>query len=221
MSKMTSEQIYKSLLTDIKKTISELYVKGLVRDEQGIVARQTGNDSYEISFSGKTDANHVLFDKHASISYVMNALLKERQYTILLYDKSIVQAEFCVNGNEISKERLVFIKKYNRRISREEIAIADAADDDWFAEEEGIPLYLRIDYDPSSHVEYDHPTAHLTLSNIETCRIPIQDAVTFSEFIRFVLLHFYDDRLNVKQFRLAKECSITSNERKMMHIGWI
>lgn len=220
MSRKTSEQINKDILADIKKTKDELYEKGFIRDEQGIVAKRTGSDSFEISFSGKTDASRVLFDKHANISYVMNTLLKERQYTILLYDKSIIQAEYCIAGGEICKERLVFIKKHNRIISREEIAIADSEDEDWFMEEEGIPLYMRIDYDPSCHVECEHPAAHLTLSNNEACRIPIQDAISFSEFVRFILFHFYKTKMDMIRYRLEKECSITCLERQMMHVAW-
>lgn len=167
MSKRKSEQLTKEIIKDIRKTINELRQKELIRDECGLSEKQTGTHSFEISFGGKSDANSVMLDKHVSASYMMNLLLQERQYTILLYDKSIIQAEFCIDGGEIIKERLVFLKKHNRIWSKEEIAVADNEDEDWFADEESVPLFLRVDFDPACHVDCDHPVAHLTLGTID------------------------------------------------------
>ena len=220
MSKRKSELLVKEIIKDINRTVDELRQKELIRDVCGVADRQIGANAFEISFSGKSDANSVMLDKHVSASYVMNTLLQERQYTILLYDKSIIQAEFFIDDGEVAKERLIFLKKHNRIWDKEEISAADAEDEDWFADEESVPTFLRIDYDPSSHIECEHPIAHLTLANNESCRIPIQDAVTFSEFIRFVLLHFYGIKLEMGTYWLDKESTITDLERKMLHISW-
>lgn len=220
MSKSKKMQLKKTIINDIQTTITELRKKGLIRDERGITTNQTGANSFEISFDGKSEANSILFDKHVSASYVMNTLLQERQYIVLMYDKGIVQAEFCIDNGQIVKERLFFMKKHNRVFDKEEIAAADAEDEDWFGDEESIPIFLRIDYDPISHVECDHPVSHLTLANNESCRIPIQDAISFSEFIVFILFHFYDVKLDLTTYRLEKESTITNLERKMLHIGW-
>lgn len=220
MSKKTSEQLVKEIIKDIHKTIDELRQKELIRDECGLSEKSTGPQSYEISFSGKSGVNSVMLDKHVSASYVMNTLLLDRQYTILLYDKGIIQAEFRVDDGEVIKERLIFLKKHNRVWNKEEIAMADAEDEDWFADEESVPIFLRVDYDPSCHVECDHPASHMTLSNAGSCRIPIQDALTFSEFMRFILLHFYGVKLEVPIYRLEKENTISYLERKTIHLGW-
>ena len=220
MSKRKSEQLTREIIKDINRTVDELRQKGLIRDECGVAQKKIGANAFEISFSGKTDANTVMLDKHVSASYVMNIILKEHQYTILLYDKSIVQAEFFIDDGKVAKERLIFLKKHNRIWNKEEIFSADSEDEDWFADEESIPTFLRIDYDPSSHIECEHPIAHLTLANNESCRIPIQDAVTFSEFIRFVLFHFYGIKLEKSTYWLDKESTITDLERKMLHINW-
>ena len=113
MSKKTSEQLVKEIIKDIHKTIDELRQKELIRDECGLSEKSTGPQSYEISFSGKSGVNSVMLDKHVSASYVMNTLLLDRQYTILLYDKRIIQAEFRVDDGEVIKERLIFLKKHN------------------------------------------------------------------------------------------------------------
>ena len=84
------------------------------------------------------------------------------------------------------------MKKHNKIWDFKEIEAYEAEDKDWFMEEEGVPIMLRIDYAPDDHIEGEHAATHLTLSNQECCRIPIKGIVTFSEFVRFVLLHFYD-----------------------------
>lgn len=220
MNKKSSEQIKKQIINDIEKTIAELYRNNLVRDRQGVDIKQTGRNAFELTFSSKCADNNIMYDKHISASYIMNKLLNAHQYIVLLYDKSIVQAEFVIDDGEVIKERLVFIKKHNRIWDMGKILQADAEDEDWFSDEKGIPVFLRIDYDVSSHVECAHPVSHLTLSNNESCRIPIQDAITFSEFIRFVLFHFYSIKLDIAVYRFDKEFTITDLERKMIHIGW-
>ena len=220
MSKRKSELLVRKLVQDINLTINELRQNGLIRDEAGISEKKFGSDLFEISFSNKSSANSIMLDKHVSASRIMDALLLARQYTILLYDKGIIQAEFCISNGEIAKERLVFLKKHNRIWTKEEIIDADEEDEDWFADEESVPLFIRVDYDPSNHIECEHAISHLTLSNHESCRIPLQDALSFSEFIGFILLHFYGYKLSIAPYRMEKPCSISELERKMIHLGW-
>ena len=221
MSKKNSN-FEKSVINDINKTIDDLRKKGLLRDENGI-STKTGRNSIGISFSGKSETSSIMFDKYISSSCLIDALLKDRQYTFLLYDKSIVQAEFHIEDGMIRKERLVFIKKHNRKWNMEEIAAAEADDEDWFSEEEGIPILLRIDFDDDSskYVPCEHPISHLTLSNSESCRIPIKNAISFSDFISFVLWHFYSIKLDISVLRFEQDCSISDIEKKMIHINWV
>ncbi len=218
MSSKKKNLLVKEIINDIQKTIEALRQKELIRDECGIAEKQTGSSSFEISFSGKSKVNSIMLDKHISASHVMDTLLQHRQYTVLLYDKGIIQAEFCIDDGEIAKERLVFLKKHNRIWDKAEISAADAEDEDWFADEESVPTFLRIDFDPSNKCK--HPASHLTLANNESCRIPIQDAVPFSEFLRFVLFHFYNMKLEIGTYWFNKESTITDLERKMLHISW-
>ncbi len=221
MKKTNNENLYNIIILDIKQTIEKLWQKNLVRDTKNLTAKKSGNNSYCISFSEKTDANSIMYDKHVSVSHIMDILLKDRQFTVLLYDKSIIQAEFYIEDGEISKERLIFLKKHNRIWDPNEIAIADAEDQDWFADETSIPIIFRIDFDSHNHIECQHPISHLTLSNSETCRIPIQNALSFSEFVNFILIHFYDSTLDMVPHRFKNISTLTPEEQKMLHIGWI
>lgn len=218
---MAVSRLSKELLRDIEATITELRNMGFLRDEKGISQRVLSRNIFEISFAGKSDAGSIMYDKNISCATLMDVLLQNQQYTVLLYDKSIIQAEFLIEGNRIVKERLVFLKRHNKIWDSDEIDLYEACDEDWFSEEFGIPILIRIDYDPSEHKDGEHPCSHLTLSNHESCRIPMREAVTFSEFVRFILFHFYDKKLNKAIFRLGGPEDITELEKKMMHVNWL
>ena len=217
---MATSKIVKNILDDMNKTITELLEKNLLRDSRGISTKEIGKNSYEISFAGKNNTGSILFDKHTTSGQMINVLLEGLQYNILLYDKSLIQAEFTVDKDEVIKERLVFMKKHNKIWNAEEIEEYEILDEDWFSEEYGVPIMLRVDYAPKDHIEGDHAKTHLTLSNHESCRIPIKGIVTFSEFVRFILFHFYDIKLDLKVCRSSAEDTITELEKKMIHMNW-
>lgn len=220
MNKMAVSKLGKEIIKDIHATISELWDMRFIRDENGISQHVLAGNLFEISFTGKNGSGGIVYDKHVSCTRLMDELLLQRQYTILLYDKSIIQAEFQIDGDTIIKERLVFIKKHNKIWDIDEIDEYDAFEEDWFSEEDGIPILMRIDYDPQEHRECEHASSHLTLSNHESCRIPMKQAVTFSEFIRFILIHFYNKQLQKTEYRLNGPEDITAAEKKMIHINW-
>ena len=125
-----------------------------------------------------------------------------------------------MDSQNIVKERLVFIKKHNRIWDVKEIQEYERLEEDWFSDEESIPIMLRIDYAPEEHINGEHAATHLTISNHESCRIPIKGIVTFSEFVRLILFHFYNLKLERKVWRLNAEDTITELEKQMMHISW-
>lgn len=217
---MTVSKLGKEIIKDIDTTISELRSMRFLRDENGVSQHTLTGNLFEVSYHGKNSSGGIMYDKHVSCSHLIDVLLADRQYIVLLYDKSIIQAEFLIDGNTITKERLVFIKKHNKIWGIDEIDESDANDEDWFSEDGGIPILIRIDYDPSEHKDCEHASSHLTLSNHESCRIPMKQAVTFSEFVRFILLHFYDVQLQKSEYRLDSSEDITASEKKMIHINW-
>lgn len=217
---MATSRTVKNILDDMNKTISELHRKGIVRDVRGVSQKTVAGGVCEITFSGKNDSGSIIFDKHVTSTELLNALLKGLQYNVLLYDKGLIQAEFIVDGENIIKERLVFIKKHNKIWDTKEIKEYEILEEDWFSDEEGIPILLRIDYAPDDHIDGEHAATHLTISNHESCRIPIKGIVTFSEFVRLILFHFYDLKLERKVWRFDSEATITKLERQMIHINW-
>lgn len=217
---MATSKIVKCILDDMQKTIAELYNMNLVRDYRGVSDNQIGKNTYEISYSGKNTTGSIVYDKHISGENIIQTLLKELQYTVLLYDKSIIQAEYLIKNEQIIKARLVFMKMHNKIWEQEEIDECEYLEQDWFADEMGIPIMIRIDCDVKEHIDGEHPVTHLTLSNHETCRIPMKEIPTFSEFIRFVLFHFYGIKFDLKECKFDFYETITELEKKMMHLYW-
>lgn len=217
---MTTSRLVKDILLDMNRTITELRGKDLLRDEKGITQIQNKGNTFEISYQGKNDASSIVYDKHITSGELIDTLLTGQQYSILLYDKSLIQAEFIVKGKDIVKERLVFMKKHNKIWEPNEIKEYENNDEDWFAEDFGVPIMFRIDYAPEDHIECDHAATHLTISNHESCRIPMKGIVTFSEFVRFILLHIYDIKLDLKVCRSNAEDTITELEKQMIHMNW-
>lgn len=143
--------------------------------------------------------------------------------SILLYDRSLIQFEFIIENNIITKQRMLFIKKHNKIWDKEEIVSISAVQDidffDYFFESEGIPTMIRIDYDQENSKDCVHPISHMTLSNCETCRIPIKSLMSCTKFVLMILYHFYDLKIEDK-FNDIVENTITENEKNMIHLNW-
>lgn len=217
---MAISKLSREIINDIHATIAELSNIHFLRDVKGISQHSLSGNVLDLTFQGKDENSNVMFDTRASCSHLMDTLLQHKQYTVLLYDKSIIHAEFRIGTDSIIKERLIFLKKHNKIWGTDEIKELDEEEEDWFAEDFGIPILIRIDYDPNEHINRDHPSSHFTLSNHDSCRIPMKEAVTFSEFVRFILLHFYNVNFDKPEFRLGISEDITADEKKMMHIYW-
>lgn len=217
---MEESKTVKKITRDIDKTIEELSHKGILIDCKKYFKKRVGKDTFEISYPQKNDKSKIVFDKNVTSSKIIDTLLSGLQYNVLFYDKGFIQAEFKVKGDEIIKERLVFMKKHNKIWDKKEIEEYEKLEQDWFSEECGVPIMLRVDFAPDEHVDCVHAATHLTLSNHESCRIPIKGIVTFSEFVRFVLFHFYDIKMDLKVCRSSSNDTITELERKMIHLNW-
>lgn len=218
---MATSGLIKNILKDIEQTLRELRGMNLLLEEKGTTQKQISKNTWELTYNGKNSSSSIVYDNHISSSKIINQLLQNQQYSLLFYDKGLIQAEFTVENDEVVKERLVFMKKHNKIWDAKEIQEYENQDQDWFAEEEGVPIMIRIDYSPDTHIEGDHAATHLTISNHESCRIPVKGIVTFSEFVKFVLFHFYKLKLNVQVYHSSAGETITELEKKMIHMNWI
>jgi hypothetical protein len=212
-------KILKEIRTDIDNTYTELRRKYFILDESSISYKAEHNDEYRITYATKENAENVIYDKNIPYNLMIDKLLEQHQYALLFYDKSIIQLGFDIVNNEVVKERLVFIKKHNKMWSREEITEAEKNGTEWFDDNYGFPILFRIDYDKKNAKDIEHPAVHFTVSNHESCRIPVCNIVSFSDFIKFVLFNFYKETCKISSYRFSGQ-AITHNEQNLFHISW-
>lgn len=217
---MSKSKIGDIISRDIRVTTQKLREDGLIRDWQHVTEKRKKGGELAISFSTKNEHNKVMFDENLTVSELMKELLIHKQYTLLLYDKSIMQAEYCIRRESIMRERLVFIKKHNKIWNRDVIYQADEDDnDDWFNKDKGVPIIVRIDCDAEEARER-HPYVHMTISNHKSCRIPMKRVVFFSEFVMFIMRHFYDYDLKTSRISEQIETTLTPEEIQAFHLNW-
>ena len=211
----------KKFSIDYNSLQKELYEKNMIRDSKSYSVIEN-KDISEISRSGRKNESNILYDKHLSVEKIMSTLLERKEYNILLYNRSIIQYDFMIKDGKIIKERLTFIKKHNYLWTKEEISNMDINnfETDWFDNEMGIPVMIRVDYDEDNHIDVIHPITHMTLSNYDECRIPMMGPISLYNFIDFILNFFYDDRLDFKSKFEKNDITITENEKKRIHLEW-
>ena len=222
---MAEIQILKLIREDIQNAKNILYDKDLVLEAKGESQKETATNSYKITWSGKNPESSIIYDKSVGINIIMKKLLENRQYSILLYDRSILQFEFTIKNNEIIKQRMLFIKKHNEILDKEYVKNISSEPDtdffDYFFDKPGIPTMIRIDYDKENSKDCVHPISHLTISNNETCRIPIKSLMSCTRFVLMILNNFYDIAIESGCDDITHtQDTITEKEKNMVHLNW-
>jgi hypothetical protein len=146
-------------------------------------------------------------------------LLENRQYNLLLFDGSLLQAALIFRRSELIKQSLCYYPCPVSLPPQDDPigpSIPELVDDvlfgaidslEWLAplrspelsSAEGISrgyllrmrAPLRFDYDPVAQGPL-HPAAHLHLGE-EDCRIPVYAPISFGNFVRFVFRSYYND----------------------------
>lgn len=216
---MSDSNLRNTIIKEYRNLLSELYKEGLIIDSNEMSVVETGDNKYTITFSNKNDSSKILFDKMVSAADILDQLVINRQFSMLFCDRSIIQIEYIIESGEVEKSRLLFIKKHNRIISKTELELIRELDD-WGIIENSIPTLLRFDYDIDCHKEFYHPVSHLTISNNTSCRIPVKNVLSVTEFMNFILFHFYDYKLKMKAAPYDFSSKLTRGEQHMIHLTW-
>lgn len=219
--KKINKKFIRNFMADYNNIVRELYEKEMIRDIKCHAISDFG-EVVEITQENKSNESNILYDRHLPIETIMDILLENKEYNLLLYDRSIIKYQFVISNGKICKERLTFIKKHNYLWTKDEINKKDIDDfgTDWFQEEISIPIVIRIDYDDENYEDIIHPITHMTLSNYEECRIPMMGAVTLYNFVNFVLNFFYNETLNCSSVFEETDITISQNEKKRLHFEW-
>lgn len=222
---MARKDIVNLLLKEYTILYSLLYEKGYLIEHRELSYSQTGKDKHELTWSGRNQEANVTFDMDLEINSIVETLLREEQFSFLFYDKSILQVEYKINSNEIVKQRLQYIKKSSRVRSISEIRqlegeFTEVEGSNWFEEESGIPVFLRVDYDPENHEDLYHARSHFVFSNVKDCRIPMARNLSLAKFVELILHQIYNEySFNINDI-LDHSDEITDNEKLFMHFNW-
>lgn len=218
---MYKNKITKKVIDDYNFIINKLLQLKLYRDSNQMIAKDESSTCEQIIWSRK-NGNNILYDVAVSSKNMLDTLLNDRQFSIVLYDKSIFQFQCIIENENIKKIIMLYLKKDNKIWSIEDINHFEAMDepDYWFEQEYGCPIMIRIDYDPESFVEVEHSKAHMTISNAENCRIPMKTYFMFSEFVSFILWNFYSIKIEKSPVCYNADDTITTEELKIHHINW-
>ncbi|UUN87012.1 DUF2290 domain-containing protein [Pseudomonas extremorientalis] len=208
---------------DLEHLISELIGNGLSDDQNFPALRQTGNNKWEVSFQGAEHISIAMSDIDYDIIY--SELLEKRSFNVKLVDGGLLQLSYIFDDNSLIKHRLAYYPSPSLRsfqddpelYMREEVYVD-------IVSRRLIPFPLRFDYDVLAAKDIIHPTCHLTLGDVEGCRIPVGCPLTPRQFIEFVIRNFYqtekyDFISTFPGHKLFFGSSISPNEQKLIHLS--
>lgn len=209
-----NSKVISSLKKELNLIIDFLYKNDLCIEYSDYSINNIKNNKIEITRPNRRQESTVLYDSIINVKSVMKTILNGKEYNILLNDKSIIQFEFECDNGRITKERFIYIRPFDTIDF-----ISEEYDDfDWFEIDESIPLIIRVDYDEVEIL--NHPKAHATLNNVTCCRIPLKGPISVTSFVSFILSMFYGITYAGETFNYANIETITSNEKKQIHLNW-
>ncbi len=208
---------------DLEHLIAELIGRGLADDQNFPAIRQTGKNDWEVSFQGAEYISIAMDDIEYELIY--NELLDKRSFNVKLIDGGLLQLSYSFENNLLSKHRLAYYPSPTLRPFQNdpELYMRDEIYLDIISRRL-IPFPLRFDYDTEAAVDVTHPTCHLTLGDVEGCRIPVARPLTPRQFIEFIVRNFYqtekyDFTNSLPPHRFYFEPTISQNEQQIIHLA--
>lgn len=156
------------------------------------------------------------------------AFVRERLYSAVLLDGSLLQLSYEINRNTVVRHRLCYVPspfEFDEDLLREE-PIVDVVE--YYRQQAPTALRprspVRFDYDADAE-RANHPASHLTMLD-PNCRWAVSSPLCLGLFVRWVFRHFYSDFYGVHPFlrwpirNLGTKCIRTADEHEL-HIAWI
>lgn len=198
-----------AMANHINKLCFEWEKAGLVLSSNSTVVKQNGEGRSLVTW--KEEGGALKNNDFSTLSeYLM--LLKYSQYTMVLYDGSILQISYKIKRNEIIGHRLCWfpspleidegqnvediIYKIHESLSSNSSLLEEYLTSPEFNSEINLNKFyhrspIRFDYDIMPDERKDkHPDVHLHIS-IEDCRIPVKGPLCLRRFMAFIVENFY------------------------------
>ena len=193
------------VLTDLKRLVKDLAENDLAVDYR--FPQQIRDGPNSLIGWGKLPSKHPYWSSNPNrvSSYIRQ--VKERQYTCVLSDGSLLQLTYEFTWNSLTRHRLcyfpcpVVILEGELQPADDLIEIVELLLEDGLPkqgngnneDEERLALRtpVRFDFD-SVAARAGHPSSHCTL-NGSGCRIPVFGPLSIGDFVSFVFKHFYPE----------------------------
>lgn len=175
-------------VAQINRLLSPLIRAGVVVDSVFAHERRTVSGLFEVTFP---NAEH-LAEALRSRTYltVYDSLAGKRVYNAMLDDGALIQMSYLFDrSSELKRHRLAYMGAPESRSPGDDSGVRT---DPSRTSSEPATVF-RFDYDAEDHPggPVAHPKSHLTIGRTDSCRIPVSRPVTPSQFMDFVLRHFY------------------------------
>lgn len=221
---MTAPERPQLIKKDLDAIIASLIEQGIGDDSNFSVLRRSGV-SWEVTFDGAEHVSIALSD----IEYkdIHREFSDKRSYNVKFLDGGLIQLMYRFDANRLIQHRLAYYPSPSLQPFREDPE-AYLRDDLYLdiVSRRIVPFPLRFDFDDrdEAHRDMIHPRSHLTLGDVEGCRIPVTSPLTPRWFVEFVLRNFYQNDRYIFSERLPKhrlhfERSITDNESGLIHVS--
>lgn len=220
---MKVSQTANKIKKEIDGVIKALIENGICDDSNFCAIRGKAREC-EITFAGSEHISLAYDDIDYSVIY--SEFESKRSFNMKLIDGALVQMLYRIKNNQLIQHRLAFYPSPLLRSFQNdpEAYIRDELFIDIISRRI-VPLPLRFDYDcrEGYFKEIEHPKSHLTLGDVEGCRIPVSGPVSPRWFTDFIVRNFYQtenhrfsDDLPKHELHFPK--SITGNESELVHI---
>jgi len=165
-------------------------------------------------------------NEHPSIEQYL-VWLEAGQYSALLFDASLLQITYEVEGGEVVGHRLGYFPcPYD--IDRELLHSGEPAADvvEIYRDSDAILRSpIRFDFDPDAGGP-GHPASHMTLNSV-SCRIACVAPLGILRFLDFIFCHFYPDLRAVHapfftagSWRHVGQPTLDASDRQRSHLMW-
>ncbi|WP_295144760.1 DUF2290 domain-containing protein [uncultured Campylobacter sp.] len=190
---LTAKKIY----TQIKRITANIIETKLCDDQNFPSIRKYSEGIEEVSVS--TYDNNI-FLKSIPYTDMYLELYRNKMFNIKMIDGALIQMQYRFRKDKIESHRLAFSPAPDLEIFQNEpdIYLEDEIYSD-ILDRRVVSVPLRFDFDDRKDSKgrktsrpIIHPVSHLTIGQYRNCRIPVSSALTPYQFLKFVIMNFYN-----------------------------
>jgi len=221
---LTAKKIY----TQVERITTDIIKTGLC-DDQNFPSIRTYSEGIEEVGVNTYDNN--IFLKSIPYKDMYSELCIKRTFNIKMIDGALIQMQYRFRKDKIESHRLAFFPAPDLEIFQNEpdLYLEDEIYSD-ILDKRVVSVPLRFDFDDGKD-SYGkkisrpiiHPVSHLTIGQYKNCRIPVSSALTPYQFLKFVIMNFYNTAYTSYSSHFAeyKDCFDTTlclEEKELVNI---